>query len=381
MLVTGSTGFVGSALIANLLAGGARVIAVARNDAIGTRTLEAVRDAAAGFGLSLSKECEERLTVLDVEYQDIEAGIPARLLESVSTVWHTAAEMSYANQKLFTSYQTNVVNTVQLYRHVAAHAPQCRRFAYVSTAYVAGMLGGRVAETLHAGPPYVNVYQVTKGAAEHALAQARQEAALPLTIFRPTIVVGHRNTCWARRNGFGFYMFVEAIASAGKAGMESLRLHLNPHARPDLVSIDALVHDALHLSRQPQECDLDIYHCSGGLGCDIDEVMTAIGDACGVEIVFGEPQTAADRRIDRAVHLNRAFANTEWMFDRARLDAALGTAAYARLRAPVTMDDIGRMAKWYAEVDAGDDAPALLPLAEPMAVTAEADEIEGVPLS
>lgn len=383
ILVTGSTGFVGSSLIASLLANGMRVIAVARNDPAGERTRAAVQAAAKGFGLSPAQPGAERLTVLDADLAQPETAIPAPLLAEVSAVWHTAAEMSYASQKLLASYQANVVNTLRLYRHVAAHAPQCRRFVHVSTAYVAGMLGGQVAETLHAGQPYVNTYQITKGAAEHALAHAQQSCRLPVTLFRPTIIVGHRHSGWTRRNGFGFYMFVEAIASVARGGVQRLQLHLDPHARPDLVSIDALVHDALHLTALPPALGVEVYHCSGGFGVSLGDVMHAIGAACRVEIAFGAPQNAIDKRIDGAIDMNRPFANTGWQFERGGLDAALGPAAYARLRTPINAVELRRMADWYVGHDtapgAGSDKArrrAMLSLRS----AARADEVAGAPL-
>ena len=50
VLITGCTGFVGSAIAATLLGAGFRVLALSRNDADGERTRAAVREAAAGFG-------------------------------------------------------------------------------------------------------------------------------------------------------------------------------------------------------------------------------------------------------------------------------------------------------------------------------------------
>lgn len=383
ILVTGATGFVGSSLIARLLADGMRVIAVARNDAAGERTRAAVQSAAIGFDLPAGLAASDRLTVLDANLDEPEASMPASQLAEVTAVWHTAAEMSYASQKLLASYQANVVNTLRLYRHVAAHAPQCRRFVHVSTAYVAGMLGGRVSETLHAGKPYVNTYQITKGAAEHALAHAQQASRLPVTLFRPTIIVGHRHSGWTRRSGFGFYMFVEAIASVGRVGVRRLHLRLDPRALPDLISIDALVHDAVHLTALPPRQGVEIFHCSGGHGASIEEVMHAIGGTCGVEIAFGDPQTAVDKRIDRAIEANRPFANTGWHFDRSKLDAVLGAAAYSRLRTPVSAGELRRMADWYVNLDlpaGATSAKARRRAMQAVQPAGLADEVAGVPL-
>ena len=54
VLITGATGFVGSALAANFLAHGARVLAVSRENGA-PRAMRAVEAAAAGFGFGLSE--------------------------------------------------------------------------------------------------------------------------------------------------------------------------------------------------------------------------------------------------------------------------------------------------------------------------------------
>src|SRR5437870_7609724 len=56
--------------------------------------------------------------------------------------------------------------------------------------------------------------------------------------FRPSVVVGHRQTGWAHRNGFGFYMFLEGMMAIAKAGLSELAVGVVPDTRTDLVSID-----------------------------------------------------------------------------------------------------------------------------------------------
>ena len=65
--------------------------------------------------------------------------------------------------------------------------------AYVSTAYVSGNLGGRILETeLDCGQQFSNTYERTKLESEKIVRQLMNE--LPITIFRPSIIVGDSKT-------------------------------------------------------------------------------------------------------------------------------------------------------------------------------------------
>ncbi len=346
VLLTGATGFLGGSLAASLLARGTRVIAVSRNDSNADRTKQSVLDAACGFQLPFPREVFQRLTVIDAGDGPLADALDAELLRDVEVVWHCAAEMAYSTDKLARAFRTNVCDTADLYRRVAENAPGCSRFYYVSTAYTAGMRGGETLEALHVGNPCVNSYQVTKWAAEQVLSVLHTQGKLPVSIFRPTIVVGHSRTGWARRNGFGVYMFVDAIDAVRKAGFADVTLNLASDARPDLVTVDRLIDDMVGLTlRRDQGRDFEVFQCAGGQHLSTQQITSAIGLVAGVEVNYGTPQKALDRRIDRAIGANRPFANTDWTFSRTRLDAALDRTISPAI--PVSEPLLRHLVTWY----------------------------------
>jgi nucleoside-diphosphate-sugar epimerase len=354
ILLTGATGFLGGSLAASLLARGAKVIAVSRNDSNAQRTKQSVLEAAHGFQLAFPHEAFQRLTVIDAGNGPLADALDAELLRDVEVIWHCAAEMAYSTDKLAQAFRTNVCDTADLYRRVAESAPGCVRFYYVSTAYTAGMLGGETLEALHVGNPCVNSYQVTKWAAEQALSVLHTQGKLPVSIFRPTIVVGHSRTGWARRNGFGVYMFVDAIDAVRKAGFADVTLDLASDARPDLIPVDRLTDDMVGLTlRQDQGRDFEIFQCAGGQHLSTHQIISAIGLVAGVDVNYGTPQKALDRRIDRAVAANRPFANTDWTFSRARLDAALDRTTSPTT--PVSEPLLRHLVAWYCTDTNSDD--------------------------
>ena len=344
VLMTGVTGFLGSALAANMLAQGDSLLAWVRNDADGARTRKAVQDAADGFGLDIGHALATRLHVLSQDGAGGYSGADLQGLDEVEYAWHVAAEMSYSPQRLAQCFATNVGNTGALYQQLRRHAPACKRMFYVSTAYVAGLQGGHVREELHPQAELINTYQSSKWAAEMALQTLQSRHGLPVSIVRPTGVVGHRQSGWAHRNGFGFYLFLNAMQAVARAGHKRLHVDLCAWSRPDLVAIDELVADALALCRRPSGADFEVFHASGGLQASVAQIVRVWGETTGVDAVLGAPVSEMEQQFDRAVGLNRPFANQEWQFDRSGLNQAVGLA---HSRAPLSVDDIARLSAWF----------------------------------
>ncbi|CAA9470749.1 MAG: hypothetical protein AVDCRST_MAG13-453 [uncultured Solirubrobacteraceae bacterium] len=193
MLLTGATGFVGAELLARLVPGSDRTIyalvrasddegAQARVDAVTSDLFGAPDPRVVGVpsdlvapGLGLAGAWANRL-----------AG-------EVATVLHCAASVSFS-MPLGESRQINVEGT----RRVLAFARRCtnlERVAYVSTAYVGGRHRGTFgAGDLERSQGFRNPYEQSKQEAEVLVRAAG--TAMPVQVFRPSIVVGDRRTGW-----------------------------------------------------------------------------------------------------------------------------------------------------------------------------------------
>ncbi|MCX2832111.1 NAD-dependent epimerase/dehydratase family protein [Microbulbifer thermotolerans] len=362
VLITGVTGFVGRALAANFLTHGAKVTAVSRNDPDGIRTTEAVLNAARGCELDVSGAVEHNLRILNIDFANLESELAAAGLGEITEIWHVAAEMSYSSHKLGVSFDTNVGNSARLYETALRHAPHCRRFYYVSTAFVADMAGGPVREELHAKTRIVNAYQVTKWSTEQSLHLLHLRCGLPVTIFRPTVVVGHRRTGWAHQNGFGFYMFQDAMIAIAAAGHKEIAVDLVAEIRPDLVPIDRLCADAKALTlREDSGDEFEVFHASGGLNVPMGELVRIWGRAAGVNARIGPPSNLLEEKFDRGIGLNRPFGRTEWQFERSQLDTAIGLAQPVQ---PLTSKEVETLCAWYVGVSSGANTPRTAELAE-----------------
>jgi thioester reductase-like protein len=134
-----------------------------------------------------------RLRVGDIAQADLGLGDGyLTLAEQVVEIYHLAAiyDLSVAREL---AVRVNVDGTVHML-DFAAHCPQLRRFQYVSTCYVSGRYAGPFAETdLEKGQAFNNFYEETKYLAEVEV-QKRMREGLPVTIYRPAVVVGDSRT-------------------------------------------------------------------------------------------------------------------------------------------------------------------------------------------
>lgn len=310
VVVTGATGFLGSALTASLLARGHRVIALSRNDPEGLRTSSAVLEAARGFGIEQSLG----LTRLKV----VEGVLSSELMKSVDEVWNCAADMSYSMSKLPQAMQQNVETVDALYRLTLAHAPNCWRFFHVSTAYTSGMEGGEVGEVLHAKPTLINSYQISKWSAEERLARLSRDSLLPITLVRPSIVIGHRKTGWSSGKKFGYFMFVSSILHLATQGVQEIKINLSSEQRPNLIPISDLIEGFLALSDRQERKEIvpsfEILNCTQCHSLTIGQHLEIVSKIFDVRVTCGAPITEVDHQLNAAIQLNREFAAQTWRF-------------------------------------------------------------------
>jgi nucleoside-diphosphate-sugar epimerase len=184
ILVTGGRGFLGRNLLQALAESypdaGFRVLA---------RSDEAQADLLKWFG----RMGADRFQVIRGDI--LQAGLGLSVKESanlsgVSEVWHIAASTSFDEREKEAIYQGNVVGT-QNALALSESLPKLENFFYISTAYVAGLNAGPVAEDEM--PPCVgfrNTYEASKWEAEKTV----RESGLPFTVFRPSIIMGHSQT-------------------------------------------------------------------------------------------------------------------------------------------------------------------------------------------
>lgn len=303
VLVTGATGFIGSALAARLLERGARVSALARGKDAAERTRRAVADAALGFGFKVDAS---RVNVLPYDFAVLEKE-HAPALSDLDAVWHCAAHMTFSTRQLRESIDFNVGGTLALVRTLARIAKGRPRFYYASTAYTGGVEATVIDETLHLAPHLVNPYFVSKWGAELVLEKMARDGVLPVTVYRPTIVIGHAETGWYGGQSFGLYNFLDGVWAGWIAGGRALKLDIAPGTLHNYLPIDDLVYNAIALTelstgRAPFETLIE----EGTDNTNADRVAW-IAEGLGLNLTLGRPVTLADTVVDLWVAVNKPF--------------------------------------------------------------------------
>ena len=199
ILVTGATGFVGMAVLARLLERTERrVLVLVRAGS------QAEADARVGGVLaSLFDDPDRYAGRVEAVRGELTApglglgGQGELIAEEVGEIIHGAASVAF-DLPLAESRAINMQGTrrvLELAEMCAVRGGGLRRMTYASTAYVAGERRGRALETeLHVGQRFRNAYEQSKHEAESLVQGVRER--LPITVVRPSIVVGERGTGW-----------------------------------------------------------------------------------------------------------------------------------------------------------------------------------------
>jgi long-chain acyl-CoA synthetase len=199
ILLTGATGFVGMAVLARLLERtDRRVVVLVR--AASQDEAEARLEAVMGSVVDDPGRHGGRVAAVCGDLTARGLGLGAareRIAEEVCEIVHGAASVAF-DLSLPKSRAINVEGTrrvLELAEACAARGEGLRRLTYVSTAYVAGDRRGWARESeLDVGQAFRNAYEQSKQEAERLVWSRRDR--LPVTVVRPSIIVGERGTGW-----------------------------------------------------------------------------------------------------------------------------------------------------------------------------------------
>lgn len=246
VLVTGFPSFVATRLIRKILGddGDARVFMLSR---------EKFARAAQEFLGDLPESQRRRVEVVIGDVCDMDLGLAGgeyRALAERTTTIHHLAGIYYHGVARDVAKRVNVDGTRGIIE-LAGECRRLRRLCHWSTASVAGKRKGVILEEeLDEGQQFKNFYEETKFEAEKlARAAARK---LPVTIFRPSIIVGDSRTGEIDKFDGPYYLMVLIVNSP-------IDLHLPLPGRGvapmHLVPIDYVVDAAYALSLDERAAD------------------------------------------------------------------------------------------------------------------------------
>jgi len=294
ILVTGSTGFLGSAIAKRLLVSGCKLRLLIRRRDTGSSQMtfgrdDLVKQLMLGYQMDgyLQEQCrvadgrsnnDESLYELfsnNVEIVDgditsgslgLEKQEYIKLCNEVDEIFHCAAVTHFEMQGDEEHVAVNIKGTENVLQF--ASSGKQKRFHYVSTAYVAGKKSGTIYENgMVSEPLFNNEYERSKFVAEQLVIKYTKSNDIPYTIYRPGIIVGDSKT-GATCKFDNLYLFVKVLLniknSSDKHKIEDLnnlaiRVPGDPGALINLVTLD-YVADAIVAILEMRESIGGIYH-------------------------------------------------------------------------------------------------------------------------
>ena len=177
---------------------------------------------------------------LGIEAEDLEV-----LRKETTDIFHLAAVYDLAVEKDL-AHKVNLEGTRNV-NDLARSVENLNRYTYVSTCYVAGRREGRILETeLEHQAGFRNYYEETKYLAEMEVERLKEE--LPVTIFRPSVVVGDSRTGETAKYD-GIYYLIHYLRKAPGA-LRFINVG-NSMVRLNLVPVDFVVDAIAALSDDP----------------------------------------------------------------------------------------------------------------------------------
>src|SRR5687768_1070079 len=243
ILLTGFPGFIATRLVARLARHNTQFYLLVQPEFI-ERAAAAIERVAEQTHTPL-----ENFALIEGDITHPNLGITEEDLQTIrdetTTVYHLAAAYDLAVDKE-TATRVNLEGTKNV-NELCRSLPNLRRYNYVSTCYVAGKRLGRILETdLAHDAGFRNFYEETKYLAEMEVEKLK--ADLPVTIFRPSVVVGDSQTGETVKYDGIYYLIhylrkAPALLRVFNVGNKDVRLNLVP--------VDFVVEGIAALARDP----------------------------------------------------------------------------------------------------------------------------------
>jgi long-chain acyl-CoA synthetase len=275
VVLTGATGFLGREILWKLMAElpvEQEIVCLVRGKSQAAAEGRLAELLAESSTMAADDPRRQRVRALVGDISRPQIGLSATVFGELAAqtvaIYHGAATVRF-DLPLHEARQTNVDGTRVLLELATAalHAGRLQRFHYIGTAFVAGNRRGLVLESeLRCGQSFNNTYEETKCEAEE-LVRGAMAAGLPVTIYRPSIVVGDSKSGYT--SSFKVMYWPLKIFSRGL-------IPIVPASRAsivDLIPVDFVV-DAIWLLGSRADSLGRCYHLVAG-----PEQATTIGDA------------------------------------------------------------------------------------------------------
>ena len=346
-VLTGATGFLGSHLMAALIARGERIIVLGRSKE-GKAFTDRVAELLAWFGLAGSRE---RIRSVEADFLKSSLGLTAKEYGALCAaaaggqIIHCASDTRFSEQNRRESMDTNVHSLIGITG--LAKDMDASFFHYISTAYVCSGETPLCLETPVNTHAFANIYEETKALAEREVTGICREHGIPFTILRPAIVYGDFRTGRANHFSALYYhvkslyyireIYVNDIERHGGRKSDKwgiyldgegtlhmrLRIFFARHGTVNLIPIDYFVAAAISILEHAEPSV--IYHITSDTPRTTEELASYCGRYLkikGIEPLYrggpdGSPMNPPEALFNRFIEPYRPYLTDFRTFDRA----------------------------------------------------------------
>ena len=335
-VVTGGTGFIGSAIILELLRQtDVEVLGIVRPGITQTaeeRLYKALEEAghAYAYDESFLQAAKKRCHAIPGNVTAPLCGVTGTLPRHVDQFWHCAASLQYEDRYKAEIYAANLDGTRNAL-DFAHHLDVSDCFNYVSTAYVAGQRTGFIPEHLMTENWTNNHYEASKVEAEATVASIKD---LPTRIMRPSVVIGHSRTFAAANSFSGMYGFIRKLlqfkgamsrVQEGLLSREAIQMRVDADALLNLVPIDTVACQAVQIACSSTR--EKFFHLTNPTPPTTLEFLHLLFQELGIKqpllVESRENFSWIDKKLDQGITFYSSYLVGSKIFDRNNTDAAV----------------------------------------------------------
>ncbi|MBZ0107827.1 MAG: SDR family oxidoreductase [Candidatus Scalindua rubra] len=357
ILVTGATGFLGSAITQRLLVSGCKLRLLIRKRENNTSPISfgregLIKELILGNELDEYSQGQSRVigdqlnndkllhelffSNVEVYEGDITSGSLGlgkqeykRLCNEVDEVFHCAAVTHFEMQGADEHVVVNIKGTENVLQF--ANFGKQKRLHYISTAYVAGKQNGIIYENeMRSEPLFNNEYERSKFVAERLVIKYAKSNDIPYTIYRPGIIVGDSRT-GATCKFDNLYLFVKVLFNIENSFIKNksedldditIRVPGDPDALINLVPID-YVADAIVAILKKSESIGGIYHITNPNPprlCELRDLVMTLLEIKGIDVKIDRELEKRSLSTVEKLFLRQTRSYYSYLFSRLRFD-------------------------------------------------------------